>query len=108
MILFGETAVKRNGGVSRAFCLKVDVYQGSVLSPLLFIIVQKALSKKVTGGLPLELLYADDPVLAADTKELLLENINKWKAAMEEKAEYGKDISFVLFFNGVGEVESMG
>ena len=33
----------------------------------------------------MELLYADDLVLMADTKELLVEKIHKWKAGMEGK-----------------------
>ena len=33
----------------------------------------------------MELLYADDLVLIAETKELLLEKVRKWKEGMEEK-----------------------
>ena len=51
-------------GESGAFNVKVGVHQGSVLSPLLFIIV---LSRKFREGLPMELLYADDLVLIAGT-----------------------------------------
>ena len=51
--------VKLNNRESRGFDVKVGVHQGSVLSPLLFIIVLEALSREFRG-LPLELLYADD------------------------------------------------
>ena len=37
----------------------VGVHQGSVLSPLLFIIVLEALSREFRVGLPMELLYAE-------------------------------------------------
>jgi Reverse transcriptase (RNA-dependent DNA polymerase) len=40
------TMVKLNGRVSKGFGVKVGVHQGSVLSPLLFIIVMEALSRK--------------------------------------------------------------
>ena len=40
--------------------VRVGVNQGSVLSPLLFIIVLEALSREFREGLPNELLYADD------------------------------------------------
>ena len=65
--------------------MKVGVHQGSVLSPLLFIIVMEALSRNFRGGLPMELLYADDLVLMAESEELLVEKIRKWKAGMEDR-----------------------
>ena len=36
-------------------------------------------------GLPMELLYADDLVLVAETEELLMEKLRKWKRGMELK-----------------------
>ena len=66
------TRVKLNGGESRGFGVKVGLHQGSVLSPLLFIIVLEALSREFRKGLPLELLYADDLVLMADSEDLLV------------------------------------
>ena len=46
--------------------MKVGVPQGSVLCPLLFIIVLEALSREFHSGVPREDLYADDPVIIAD------------------------------------------
>ena len=63
------TAIKVGGSESEAFAVKVGVHQGSVLSPLLFIIVLEALSQNFRVGLPWELLYADDLVLMAETEE---------------------------------------
>ena len=85
MYVDAMTAVRISGKVSREFDVKVGVHQGSVLSPLLFIIVLEALSRNFKQGLPMELLYADDLVLMAETEELLVERINVWKAGMEEK-----------------------
>ena len=79
------TRVKLNGRESKGFGVKVGVHQGSVLSPLLFIIVLEASSREFREGLPMELLYADDLVLMAETEELLVEKIMRWKAGMEEK-----------------------
>ena len=39
-------------GYSEEFEMKVGVHQGSVLSPLLFIIVLEALSRKFCSGVP--------------------------------------------------------
>ena len=53
-MLMGEARVCVGEGFSKEFEVKVGVYQGSVLSPLLFIIVLEALSCEfqagVTGG----------------------------------------------------------
>ena len=68
---------------SKKFPVRVGVHQGSVLSPLLFIIVLEALSKKFRKGLPYELLYADDLVLIAESEELLVEKIERWRNGLE-------------------------
>ena len=47
-------------GDSKAFIVKVGLHQGSILSPLLFVIVMEMISRELQAGLPLELLYADD------------------------------------------------
>ena len=44
-----STKVRMNERESRAFNVEVGVHQGSVLSPLLFIIVQEALSTEFSG-----------------------------------------------------------
>ena len=77
--------VRLNSKVSKGFGVRVGVHQGSVLSPLLFIIVLEALSRGFRGGLPMELLYADDLVLLADSEEGLVDKIKKWKTGMEDK-----------------------
>jgi len=71
--------------VSEGFQVKVGVHQGSVLSPLLFITVLQALSRMFRRGLPMELLYADDLILLADSEDLLVEKIKMWKVGMEKK-----------------------
>ena len=70
---------------SDEFGVKVGVHQGSVLSPLLFVIVLKALSCEFRTGTPWELLYADDLVISAETEEGLKMKLNKWKTEMEAK-----------------------
>ena len=65
--------------------VKVGVHQGSVLSPLLFVIGLKALSCEFRTGTPWELLYADDLVISAETEGGLKMKLNKWKTEMEAK-----------------------
>ena len=59
-------SVKLQQCESSAFDVKLGVHQGSVLSPLLFVIVLKKLSEKFRVGLPWELLYADALALIAE------------------------------------------
>ena len=66
-----------NGRESNAFSVMVGVHQGSVLIPLLFIIVWVALSREFREGLPMVLLYADDLVLMVESEELLMEKLRK-------------------------------
>src|SRR5580693_8501441 len=79
------TAVRLGDGEGKEFGVKVGVHQGSVLSPLLFTIVLEALSREFRGGLPFELLYADDLDLMAESKEELTEKFEVWKSEMEAK-----------------------
>ena len=71
-----RSRVRVGEGYSEEFEVKVGVHQGSVLSPLLFIIVLEALSREFRCGVPWEDLYADD---------LVIRRLLTWKEAMEEK-----------------------
>ena len=64
-----RSRVRVNGQYSEEFGMQVGVHQGSVLSPLLFILVQEALSREFRKGVPWELLYADDLILIEDSLE---------------------------------------
>ena len=79
-----QTVVRTTEGDSKAFNVKVGLHQGSVLSPVLFVIVMKIISREVRAGLPLELLYADDLILMAENEESL-HKIVKLKSRLEAK-----------------------
>ena len=72
-------------GYSEEFEVKVGVHQGSLLSPLLFIIVLEALSCEFRCGVPWENLYADDLVIIAESLEECVRRLLTWKEAMKEK-----------------------
>ena len=74
-----KSAVRINSSYSAEFNVTVGVHQGSVLSPLLFIIVMEALSQEFRTGCPWELLYADDLVIVAESLEELTEKSRLWK-----------------------------
>ena len=72
-------------GYSEEFKVKVGVHQGSVLSPLLFIIVLEALSWEFPSGVPWEDLYANDLVIITESLEECVRRLLTWKEAMEKK-----------------------
>ena len=80
-----RSRVRVGEGYSEEFEVKVGVHQGSVLSPLLFIIVLEALSREFRYGVPWEDLYADDLVIIAESLEECVRRLLTWKEAMEEK-----------------------
>ena len=72
-------------GYSKEFEVKVGVHQGSVFSPLLFIIVLEALSREFHSGVPWEDLCANDLVIIAESLEECVRRLLTWKEAMEKK-----------------------
>ena len=80
-----QSRVRVGEGYSEEFEVKVGVHQGSVLSPLLFIIVLEALSGEFRSGVPQEDLYADDLVIIADSLEECVRRLLTWKEAMKKK-----------------------
>ena len=90
-----RSRVRVGEGYSEEFEVKVGVHQGSVFSPLLFIIVLEALSREFRCGVPWEDLYADDLVIIAITggmcqKALDMERRNGGERA-ESKCRKDKD-----------------
>ena len=75
--------VRVNHKLGQPFDVKVGLHQGSVLSPLLFIIVLEALSKEFRTGCPWELLYADDLVIVSHSLADLQQRFDAWKSGME-------------------------
>ena len=57
---------------SDVFNVQVGVHQGSVLSPLPFIIVLEALSQEFQTGCSWQLLYAENLLIIADNMDELL------------------------------------
>ena len=62
--------------------MKVGLYQGSVLCPLLFAAVKDIVSNETRSGLPSELLYANDLVIMVPTMEQLGRRVAELRAGM--------------------------
>ena len=80
-----RSRVRVGDGYSKEFDVGVGVHQGSVLSPLLFIIALEVQSREFCTGCPWELLYADDLMISAESMEELLVKVQTWKTEMEKK-----------------------
>ena len=80
-----RSRVRVNGQLREEFEVNIGMHQGSVLSPLLFILVLEALSREFRTGVPWELLYADDLVIIADTYKGCIARLKEWKTGMEQK-----------------------
>jgi len=74
------STVKTAVGNTDDFGVDVGVHQGSVLSPLLFIIVMNEITNGIKKGLPWEILFADDLILIAESEEELRNKIMLWKS----------------------------
>ena len=106
----GRSRVCLCKGFSQEFEVKVGVYQGSVLSPLLFIIVLEALSDEFRAGVPWEDLYADDLGIIADSLEECVWRLLLWKEVMEKKGlrvNAGKP-KFMICGTGLDLLQSSG
>ena len=80
-----KTSVSVDGELSSSFSVKVGVHQGSVLSPLLFIMVMDVLTEDVRDGSLMELLYADILILCEESLNGVMEKYGRWKNAVEGK-----------------------
>ena len=85
MYIAAKSRVRINNQLSDEFGVNVGVHQGSVLSPLLFILVLEALSRELKTGAPWELLYADDLVLISESLDDCISKFEKWKLEIESK-----------------------
>jgi len=80
-----KTVLRTVYGNSNDFQVKVGWHQGSALNPLLFVIVMEALSREFRAALSWELLYADDVVVIAETKDDLIKRHNEWTDNVENR-----------------------
>ena len=73
--------------------MKIGVHQGSVLSPLLIIIVLEALSRELRSGVPWDDLYADDLVIITESLEECVRRLLTWKEERtKSKCRKDKDL----------------
>ena len=85
MYVEAKSRVRIKNQLSNEFGVNVGVHQGSVLSPLLFILLLEALSRELRTGVPWELFYAYDLVLISVSLDDCISKFKKWKLEIESK-----------------------
>ena len=104
-----QSRVRINGKYSEDFNVNVGVHQGSVLSPLSFIIILEALSREFRTGVPWELLYADDLALIPESLEECIAKFEAWKSGIESKGLHvnSKKVKFMAWYRP-GSIQRFG
>ena len=97
-----RSRVRVGSEYSEEFEVGVGVHQGSVLSPLLFIIVLEALSRDFKVGVPWELFFADDLVIIATSLEECVERVKAWKEGLESKGLHVNMTKTKFMASGLG------
>ena len=97
-----RSRVRVGSEYSEEFEVGVGVHQGSVLSPLLFIIVLEALSRDFRVGVPWELFFADDLVIIATSLEECVERVKAWKEGLESKGLHVNMTKTKFMASGLG------
>ena len=64
-----ETVVRCAVGTTESFKVKVELHQGSALSPFLFAVIMDRLTNEVRRQPPWTMLFADDIVICEETRE---------------------------------------
>ena len=77
--------VRVDSDLSEEFQVKVEMHNGSVLSPFLFAVVVDVVTEIAIEGALSELLYADDLILMNETNDGLRNKLFKLKKAFESK-----------------------
>ena len=85
MYKYAVTKVRSSVGETDGFEVKVGLHQGSALSPFIFNIVMDVMTREVRETVPWSIMYADDIVLCAENREDLEANLERWRAALEER-----------------------
>jgi hypothetical protein len=78
------SSVRCAAGTSENFPINVGVHQGSALSPLLFILCMDTVTKDIQTKHPWTLLYADDVMIASETRNGLEQQVQEWKTRLEQ------------------------
>ena len=79
------TNVRTPGRVTKDFPIRIGLHQGSALSPYLFNLVVDVLTESIKEEIPKCMLFADDIVLLAESREEINSKLEIWRQTLELK-----------------------
>ena len=80
-----ETVVRCAVRTTESFKVKVELHQGSALSPFLFAVIMDRLTDEVRREPLWKMLFADDIVICKETREEVERRLESWKYALERR-----------------------
>ena len=80
-----KTVVRNASGESNSFGVEVGLRQCSALSPYLFLLLMDVLTQDVRKDVPGSMMFADDIVLCGDDETDMIEYLDTWRKALEER-----------------------
>uniref|UniRef100_A0A8I6YD54 Reverse transcriptase domain-containing protein n=1 Tax=Hordeum vulgare subsp. vulgare TaxID=112509 RepID=A0A8I6YD54_HORVV len=79
------TSVRTSDGDTDDFPIRIGLHQGSTLSPYLFDLVMDEVTRDIQGDIPWCMLFADDVVLADDSRTGVNRKLELWRWTLESK-----------------------
>ena len=64
--------------ITKSFPIKVGLHKVLTLSPFIFMVIMEEISKSIWETVPQCMLFADDIVLVAETKEKVNNKLEEW------------------------------
>ena len=80
-----STNIQTPVAITKPFPVKVGLHQGSVLSPFIFTVIMKEISQSIWETVPWCMLFADDIVLVAETREEVSNKLDEWRETLKGK-----------------------
>ena len=80
-----ETVVRCGVGTTKNFKVKIGRHQGPALSPFLFAVIMDRLTNEVRREPPRTMLFADDILICAETREEVERRLKSWRYALERR-----------------------
>ena len=71
--------------MTEPFLDKIGLHQGSALSPFIFTVIMEEISESIWEKVPWYMLFADDIVLVAETKEEFSNKLDEWRKVLKGK-----------------------